>query len=72
MAVASEVRGDSVLAEGQAQSSIGFTVWFILFMTFGSAGGILEEREQGTLRRLLVAPHRPRHHLDGQGGRYGP
>lgn len=56
MAVASEVRGDSVLAEGQAQSSIGFTVWFILFMTFGSAGGILEEREQGTLRRLLVAP----------------
>lgn len=54
--VASEVRGDSVLAEGSAQSSIGFTVWFILFMTFGSAGGILEEREQGTLRRLLVAP----------------
>lgn len=54
--VASEVRGDSVPAEGSAQSSIGFTVWFILFMTFGSAGGILEEREQGTLRRLLVAP----------------
>ncbi len=54
--VASEVRGDSVLAEGATQSSIGFTVWFILFMTFGSAGGILEEREQGTLRRLMVAP----------------
>lgn len=54
--VASEVRGDNVLAEGNTQSSIGFTVWFILFMTFGSAGGILEEREQGTLRRLLVAP----------------
>lgn len=54
--VASEVRGDSVLAEGSTQSSVGFTVWFILFMTFGSAGGILEEREQGTLRRLLVAP----------------
>ena len=54
--VASEVRGDSVLADGATQSSIGFTVWFILFMTFGSAGGILEEREQGTLRRLLVAP----------------
>jgi len=53
---ASEVRGDSVIATGSAQSSIGFTVWFILFMTFGSAGGILEEREQGTLRRLLVAP----------------
>jgi len=56
MVVASEVRGDSVLAEGSAQSSIGLTVWFILFMTFGSAGGILEEREQGTLQRLLVAP----------------
>lgn len=54
--VASEVRGDSVLAEGATLSSIGFTVWFILFMTFGTAGGILEEREQGTLRRLLVAP----------------
>ena len=54
--VASEVRGDSVIAEGSTQSSIGFTVWFILFMTFGSAGGILEEREQGTLRRLMVAP----------------
>ncbi|TDB38126.1 MAG: ABC transporter permease [Actinobacteria bacterium] len=54
--IASEVRGDSVLAEGATLSSIGFTVWFILFMTFGSAGGILEEREQGTLRRMLVAP----------------
>lgn len=54
--VASEVRGDAVIAEGSTQSSIGFTVWFILFMTFGSAGGILEEREHGTLRRLLVAP----------------
>ncbi len=54
--IASEVRGDSVMAEGSTLSSIGFTVWFILFMTFGSAGGILEEREQGTLRRLLVAP----------------
>jgi ABC-2 type transport system permease protein len=56
--VAAEVRGDAVLAEGATQSSIGFTVWFILFMTFGSAGGILEEREQGTLRRLLITPAR--------------
>lgn len=54
--VASEVRGDSVLPSGATLSSIGFTVWFIFFMTFGSAGGILEERELGTLRRLLVAP----------------
>ena len=54
--VASDVRGDSVIASGATLSSIGFTVWFILFMTFGSAGGILEEREMGTLRRLLVTP----------------
>jgi ABC-2 type transport system permease protein len=54
--VAAEVRGDSVVADGATLSSIGFTIWFVLFMTFGSAGGILEEREQGTLRRLLVAP----------------
>ena len=54
--VASEVRGDSVIASGATLSSIGFTVWFILFMTFGGAGGILEEREIGTLRRLLVTP----------------
>jgi len=54
--VASEVRGEEVLASGATLSSIGFTVWFILFMTFGGAGGILEEREQGTLRRLLVTP----------------
>jgi ABC-2 type transport system permease protein len=54
--VASEVRGDSVLPDGVALSSIGFTVWFILFMTFGGAGGLLEERELGTMRRLLAAP----------------
>lgn len=54
--VASTVRGDSVIASGSTLSSIGFTVWFILFVVFGGAGGILEEREQGTLRRLLVTP----------------
>ncbi len=54
--VASDVRGDSVLPNGSTLSSIGFTVWFILFVTFGGAGGILEERELGTLRRLLVTP----------------
>lgn len=52
----SEVRGDRVLATSNAQYSIGFTIMFVLFMAFGSAGGILEEREQGTLRRLLVTP----------------
>ena len=53
---ASEVRGDSVLAGTNEQYSIGFTIMFVMFMAFGSAGGILEEREQGTLRRLLIAP----------------
>ncbi|MDP2181069.1 MAG: ABC transporter permease [Actinomycetota bacterium] len=52
----SEVRGDSVLATSNIQYSVGFTLMFVLFMAFGSAGGILEEREQGTLRRLLVTP----------------
>jgi ABC-2 type transport system permease protein len=54
--VASDVRGESVQATGITQSSAGFTVFFIMFVTFGGAGAILEEREQGTLRRLLVAP----------------
>ncbi len=53
---ASEVRGDSVLAGTNEQYSIGFTIMFVMFMAFGSAGGILEEREQGTLRRLLITP----------------
>jgi len=52
----SEVRGDNVLAASNVHYSIGFTVMFVLFMAFGSAGGILEEREQGTLRRLLITP----------------
>lgn len=52
----SEVRGDSVLAASNVHYSVGFTIMFVLFMAFGSAGGILEEREQGTLRRLLITP----------------
>ncbi len=52
----SEVRGDTVQATSNVQYSVGFTVMFVMFMAFGSAGGILEEREQGTLRRLLVVP----------------
>lgn len=54
--IASEVRGDAVQATGTTQSSAGFTVFFLMFVTFGGAGAILEEREQGTLRRLLVSP----------------
>lgn len=53
---ASDVRGDAVLATSNVQYSVGFTIMFVMFMAFGSAGGILEEREQGTLRRLLITP----------------
>lgn len=54
--IASEVRGESVQASGVTQSSAGFAVFFLMFVTFGGAGGIIEEREQGTLRRLLITP----------------
>lgn len=62
----SEVRGDNVLAASNVHYSVGFTVMFVLFMAFGSAGGILEEREQGTLRRLLVTPSTRAHILGGK------
>ncbi|MDA3935704.1 MAG: ABC transporter permease [Actinomycetota bacterium] len=52
----SEVRGDTVMAASNVQYSVGFMIMFVMFMAFGTAGGILEEREQGTLRRLLVVP----------------
>jgi ABC-2 type transport system permease protein len=55
--VASKVRGDAELASNNTQYSTGFTVMFIMFVTFGGASGILEEREQGTLRRLLITPN---------------
>lgn len=41
---------------GFSQYSLGFTLMFMLFMGMGSAGGFLEEREQGTLARLLTTP----------------
>ncbi len=63
---ASDVRGDSVLAASNIHYSVGFTVMFVLFMAFGSAGGILEEREQGTLRRLVVTPSLRAHILGGK------
>jgi len=54
--IAADVRGETVQASGTTQSSAGMAVFFIMFVTFGGAGAILEEREQGTLRRLLVTP----------------
>jgi len=38
------------------QFSMGFVVMFVLFITLGVAGTILEERDQGTMARLLSAP----------------
>jgi ABC-type multidrug transport system permease subunit len=54
--VPSKVRGDSTLAQGFSQSSLGFTLMFVMFIVFGGAQGILEERETGTLSRLLTTP----------------
>jgi ABC-2 type transport system permease protein len=52
----SKVRGNANQAMGFQQYSLGFTLMFMLFMGFGSAGGFLDEREQGTLARLLTTP----------------
>lgn len=43
-------------APASSQYSMGFTVFFVLMICVAGAGGIIEEREHGTLRRLLAAP----------------
>lgn len=43
-------------APANTQYSLGFTVFFVTMVALGGAGGILEERELGTLRRLLATP----------------
>lgn len=53
---ATKVRGAATQAIGFQQYSLGFTLMFMLFMGLGSAGGFLDEREQGTLARLLTTP----------------
>lgn len=53
---ATKVRGSTTQAVGFQQYSMGFTLMFMLFMGIGSAGGFLDEREQGTLSRLLTTP----------------
>lgn len=53
---ASASRGSELQAPANTQYSLGFAVFFVLNIAFGGAGGLLEEREHGTLRRLLVAP----------------
>jgi ABC-2 type transport system permease protein len=53
---ASKVRGSGTVPSGFQQYSMGFTLMFMLFMGMGTAGGFLEDREQGTLARLLTTP----------------
>jgi ABC-2 type transport system permease protein len=52
----SQVRGSADQPMGFQQYSLGFTLMFMLFMGMGAAGGFLDEREQGTLSRLLTTP----------------
>jgi ABC-2 type transport system permease protein len=52
----SKVRGEGTGASGFQQYSMGFTLMFMLFMGMGTAGGFLEDREEGTLARLLMTP----------------
>jgi len=54
--LASAARENELKAPPNTQYSLGFTVFFVTMVALGSAGGILEEREIGTLRRLLSAP----------------
>lgn len=53
---ASKVRGSATQAMGFQQYSMGFTLMFMMFMGLGAAGGFIEEREEGTLSRLLTTP----------------
>jgi ABC-2 type transport system permease protein len=53
----SAVRGASQSPAGFQQYSLGFTLTFMLFMGLGSAGGFLDDRELGTLSRLLTTPN---------------
>lgn len=51
----SRLETDSI-PNGVGQSSPGMLVMYALFFTFTGGGVLLNEREEGTLRRLLVMP----------------
>lgn len=53
-------------APENTQYSLGFTVFFVFMTALGSAGGVLEDRELGTLRRVLAAPARRAEVLGGK------
>ncbi len=53
---ASATRASEMKATPNTQYSLGFTVFFVVMVALSGAGGIMEERELGTLRRLLATP----------------
>ncbi len=46
----------AAIPDGASQSSPGMLVMYVLFFTFGGGVSLLVERDEGTLRRLLVMP----------------
>lgn len=60
------LRAAQLEAPANTQYSLGFTVFFVFMVALGSASGVLEERELGTLRRLLAAPARRAEILGGK------
>jgi ABC-2 type transport system permease protein len=47
---------DNVIPVGASQSSPGMLVMYALFFTFGGGATLIVERNEGTLRRLMVMP----------------
>lgn len=62
----SAIRGEKTLAMGFNQSSMGFTITFVMFMLVGGAATILEERMNGTLSRLMTSPTGKTSYLSGK------
>jgi ABC-2 type transport system permease protein len=54
--LASSTRASELKSSPTTQYSLGFTVFFVMMVALSGAGGIVEERELGTLRRLLATP----------------
>lgn len=52
----SRLEQGSSIPNGASQSSPGMLVMYALFFTFGGGASLLVERDEGTLRRLLVMP----------------
>jgi len=63
---ASEVRGEKTLATGFSQTSMGFTITFVMFMVVMGATTLLEERQKNTLGRLLTTPTKKASILSGK------